>query len=405
MIRIFHAILHGMKTPRLQPYSNNGRKLTDESLKFERDKTDASLLEIRLSTEQHIDNGVSDERETADLSIEAIRKKSDEQLASARHAPGYNLEIEQRQADERLKKERARTDAAIEDEREIVDDATTRERDLKKTLESKLLSVERSKTDTNLSAERHENDSAIEIAIDSLRREKSGHSETKNSLTTRDEFIAIVSHDLKNPIGATVSCASMLLEDFEHTPEVRKWVEFMRRNSETSLRMIDDLLDVKRISENKMVMTQEPHFIAKVLRDACDTFTLAAANKRIELEFVPCDKNAQVNCDADRINQVIGNLISNAVKYTPSGGKICVRADVARQNLKVMVTDTGCGMTKDKLPTIFDRFAQLKSKDRSGLGLGLYISKNILEAHGSSLHVESQVDIGTSFSFSLPVMA
>lgn len=396
--RVFWSILNKIET---KPNSNNGRDLTDASLKYERDKTDASLISARKSTETHIDNGLVDERESADHTLQSRRIESDDLAESKRKAPGYNLEAERRDADQRITFERKQSDAAIETERELVDQASARERALKTTIESRLLSSERGRTDHNLSAERVETDSAFKGAVNSLKKERSGHLLTKTSLTTRDEFLAIVSHDLRNPLGAASSSASMLLEDFEHPPEVRKWLEFIRRNVDTSLRMISDLLDVERIAENKMEMNLSAHPINPIVREACETFVLAAKTKDIEFEINCSEVEIEADCDPDRITQVLFNLLSNALKFTPAHGKISVAIERHDDALRISVCDTGSGMPENKMSKIFDRYAQLPSKDRSGLGLGLYIAKSIVEAHGSDLKVESTELVGTTISFAL----
>jgi signal transduction histidine kinase len=374
------------------------RQKTDESLNLEREKTNQSLLESRENTEEDTDKTVVDERAQADEATTHSRKKADDRRDTARNSPDYDIQNEREGNDERLLKERNLADAAIELERKRVDQSIEHERELKTQMAIRVLERERKITDRNLGDERFKTDTLVMKAA-------TAHSVTQTALTSREEFLAIVSHDLRNPIGAAASCAEMLLEDaaFETLdPEVKHWVHFMKRNVDASLRLIADLLDVERISQGKVILNPKKICIGDIVRESVENYVLAATAKTILLRTTPADIKCDVVCDPDRIRQVISNLVGNAVKFTPDGGIITVNIKPETDFVRISILDTGPGIPKEKLTQIFDRFAQLASKDRSGLGLGLYISKMLIEAHGGNLSVESNVGLGSNFKISIP---
>lgn len=268
-----------------------------------------------------------------------------------------------------------------------------------------LLNQERKIADTKLSAERSQMDLEVRNAEGLLSSEINEHLKTKTSLTTRDEFLAIVSHDLKNPIGAAYSCADILLTDSSYKdmdPGMRSWIEFIKRNIGTSLRLISDLLDMERIAEGKLQINTGKYEINQIIKESLESFIYIAAAKNILLHSVAPRISEAVSCDRDRIMQVLSNLIGNALKFTPSGGVISLNAKVTRDDIEISVHDTGTGISKDQQTHVFNRFVQLKSKDRSGLGLGLYISKMIIETHQGRLWLDSEIGKGSTFYFSLP---
>ena len=231
------------------------------------------------------------------------------------------------------------------------------------------------------------------------------HTKTKASLTTRDEFLAIVSHDLRNPIGAISSCMEMLLEESVERKidkETRSWIELAKRNADSSLRLINDILDMERIAEGKLELEVTRCDIGKLIKETMDSFVHAAAAKNVLLRCVPTVITETLDCDRDRLVQVLSNLIGNALKFTPEGGKIVLKAEGAAADVTISVRDTGIGIHDEKKDQIFEKFTQLGSKDRRGLGLGLHISKMLVEAHGGKLWVESKLGEGSLFSIKLP---
>ncbi len=383
------------------------RKQTDDSLVAERDKTNKSLSKSRKSTEDRIDESVSEGRLEADQAMENARSMADSKNASRQVATGQ-VEDEKRNGQERVSRERERSDNAVELERTLMDAALEKEREVKSALASRLLEQERKLTDKNLFCERTLTDSEVLRNASELSDEKSEHSKTKIALTTRNEFLAIVSHDLRNPIGAAASCAEMLLEDSAFStvdPEVKHWIEFIKRNVDVSLRMIADLLDMERIALGKLELNVEKHGLDKIIRQSVESFALTASGKNILLRAIPISGSDEVQCDHDRILQVLSNLISNAIKFTDEGGSITVSASVTAAKVQVEINDTGSGIPADKLDKVFHRFAQLGSSDRRGLGLGLYISKMLIDAHGGEIWAESKKNEGSTLSFTIPTIS
>lgn len=370
------------------------RKNTDDSLDAEREKTNASISEAREKAETQIDTAVQAQRDKTDELKDAERMAFDAKNSTKSGAADVIINKERQISDKAMKVERTQADASLD-----------REREIKSALIAKLLEQERTLTDINLSHERSCTDAEVLSAADKLLAEVNLHLKTKTSLTTRDEFAAIVSHDLKNPIGAACSAATLLLEDpsYENLdPEVKHWISFIKRNIDTSLRLIRDLLDLERIAVGKLYVAKTPNSLESLLKDAVQSFSLVAKSKAITLKTDGWDKELEGNFDADRISQVISNLLGNATKFNQKTGTISVVAKSTAKDLIVSVTDNGPGIHEEKLAHIFERFAQLNSKDRQGLGLGLYISKMVVEAHGGKLWVESKLGIGSTFSFSIP---
>lgn len=239
-----------------------------------------------------------------------------------------------------------------------------------------------------------------------LKKEIAAHLKTKELLSLREGFLAIVSHDLKNPLGAISSCAEMVLKGITNEklgPETKDWVRLIKRNADTSLRMINDILDMERITNDKLEIHTAKNHLASIIKDVIDSFFHMASTKKIEIQFNPDEKCGHIFCDRDRILQVLSNLMCNAVKFTPDRGTILIKTVAKDNEVMVSVCDTGPGIPPEKMNTIFERYEQLKSKNRSGLGLGLYISKTLIEAHGGKIWVESKVGEGTQLNFTIPI--
>lgn len=344
-----------MNKTQSQPYFEKERKRTDHSLDVERDKTNESLNEIRNEAELKADALTEALRGEADLAISKQRTSTAIEVNSAEDI--LRRQTEQLNVDQIVNQERERADLKVED------------------------------NSARLSTEIAE------------------HLKTKMTLTSRDEFLAIVSHDLRNPIGAASSCAEMLLEDAAYShipPEVRTWIQFIKRNSDTALRLIGDLLDMEQVAEGKLQIKFGSYEIGQIIRESIESYAQLASAKSILLRLMPSDISGEIVCDRDRISQVICNLIGNAIKFTPEGGSVVLNANFSDSELHVSVRDSGPGIADDMRERIFERFVQLASSDRRGLGLGLYISKLLVEAHQGRLWVQSNKGEGSVFYFALP---
>ena len=199
----------------------------------------------------------------------------------------------------------------------------------------------------------------------------------------------------------------MLLEDdsFRRIDrETRTWIEFIKRNADTSLRLIADLLDMEQVAEGKLQLKFGRHDVGKIMVEALEDYAQAASAKNILLRLNP-EESGDVLCDRDRIAQVLSNLIGNAIKFTPEGGSVELRASSDENEIKVSVHDTGPGIPDGKKERVFERFVQLGANDRRGLGLGLHISKMLIEAHHGRLWVDSKLGEGSAFNFALPKLS
>lgn len=389
-----------------EPILERERKNTDHSLSKERDKVnDESLLKERKTAERSTDKVVNEERQLADKAKADARDQADIDLKNDSNI----LSSDEKVAEDarHLQRDRQSTDKGTELERERIDDALEKERDIKNTLIARFLKGEREKTDKSLSLERTRADSEVDRGMILLSSEIANHLQTKTTLTTRNEFLAIVSHDLRNPIGAVSSSAGVLLEQSDQhslSPETRELVELIKRNADTSLRLISNLLDMEQVAQGKLQFKFRRHDIAEIIQESIESYAHQASAKSIVLRFLPGDIHGEVLCDRDRILQVLSNLIGNAIKFTPKDGSVTVNSNFQDNEVQISVIDTGAGIPEDKIEHIFERFMQIGSNDRGSLGLGLYISRMLIEAHEGRLWVESVPGEGSTFFFTLPIL-
>lgn len=230
--------------------------------------------------------------------------------------------------------------------------------------------------------------------------------EAQQATRARDDVLAVVAHDLRNPLN-TVSMAVALM--LESTPpervQERRQVEIVRRAADRMNRMIQDLLDVKRMESGRLTIDTRPEPTSGLINDTIDMLRPLAAGSTIRLETSLEEDLPPVLADAARIQQVLSNLVGNAVKFTPRNGRITVCAERIDGEVRFGVIDTGTGIPPEQVPHIFGRFWQAKTSDRRGIGLGLAIAKGIVEAHNGRIWVESHVGLGSTFYFTLPSAA
>ena len=228
--------------------------------------------------------------------------------------------------------------------------------------------------------------------------------EAREATTARDEMLSVVAHDLRNPLGTIRMAASLMLETLpgaERSAE-RNQAEMIRRASDRMNRLIQDLLDVRRVESGRLTVETRQISVAALIREAVEMLRPLATASSLELRAEMPDTLPMAVADPSRVQQVLSNLVGNAIKFTPAGGRIQVRAQHLAREISLAVIDTGPGIPPDQLPHIFSRFWQAKPTDRRGIGLGLAIAKGIVEAHGGRIWVESRVGEGSSFVFTLP---
>jgi signal transduction histidine kinase len=229
--------------------------------------------------------------------------------------------------------------------------------------------------------------------------------EAQQATRARDDVLAVVAHDLRNPLNTVTMAVSLMLEN---TPpervQERRQVEIVRRAADRMNRMIQDLLDVKRMESGRLTTDLIPESPTVLVNDTIDMLRPLAAGSAIRLDTAVEPGLPHVLADAARIQQVLSNLVGNAVKFTPREGRITVCAESMEGEVRFSVIDTGPGIPAEQLPHIFGRFWQAKTSDRRGIGLGLAIAKGIVEAHNGRIWVESHVGLGSTFYFTLPAV-
>lgn len=219
----------------------------------------------------------------------------------------------------------------------------------------------------------------------------------------RDDLLAIVSHDLRNPLFAIISAANLLSEGdvLDDRAAALHWADVIERNGQRMARMIRDLLDFESLRGQGLSMVVAEHEIAQLLDETMEMMHPQAAEKSLQLTGA-APASATAWCDRERTLQVLSNLLGNAVKFTPEGGTITLGADLLPTEIRLFVRDTGPGIPQEDLLHVFDRYWQAKRSDRRGIGLGLPICKGLVEAQGGKLWVESELERGTTFFFTLP---
>ena len=238
---------------------------------------------------------------------------------------------------------------------------------------------------------------------------QAAQAEAEKANRLKDEFLATLSHELRTPLTAILGWAEMLGKSQLAPVTAQRAVEVIRRNARMQVQMIDDLLDVSRIVTGKLSMTVQPVDLGTVIIAAVEGMRPAAEAKEIRFQLQLDSPAAQVSGDPARLQQVAWNLVSNAIKFTPKGGRVLVRLERVDSQVEVAVSDTGRGITPEFLPHVFDRFRQADSTTTrvyGGLGLGLAIVRQLVELHGGTVRVESAGEgQGATFTVSLPLAA
>ena len=379
LARSSSGVLHGDK---LAPE----RERTNESLRTEREKTDQAVRAKQEDVAKHADAVVDRARDNADGVLSLARENADTVLEVAREKADEILAPDARGAEPKaaIVEERALADEALRDERDNADETLRLEREEYARTLVRFLPLERESTDRYLLTERNRSDDA---------------------LANRDDFLAIVAHDLRDLIGGVVMSAALLSKRAPQNEDGNNIVAETKRIERYAARMnrlIGDLMDVASIDAGKLAVTPATRDLAILIAEAVDTFRATASAKGVSLETRIDAAPLLAAFDHQRILQVLANLISNSLKFTPRGGNIKIGGEQEQGSVRVSVEDSGCGIPDHALERIFERFSQVGKKDRRGLGLGLYISRCIVEAHGGRIWAESQPGAGSKIGFTLP---
>jgi PAS domain S-box-containing protein len=233
--------------------------------------------------------------------------------------------------------------------------------------------------------------------------------EAERTGRAKDEFLATMSHELRTPLNAILGWARILRTSRVDEKKVEHGMTVIQRNAETQARLVSDLLDVSRIVSGKLRLTIQKVSVAAVVHAAVDVVRQAADAKGVRLVVNLDPDLGSILGDPDRLQQIVWNLLANAVKFTPASGSVTVAALRADSMVSIRVEDTGAGVSIEHLPLIFERFRQVDSsttRAHGGLGLGLAIVRHLAEAHGGTVTVVSEgIGKGATFTVSLPLRA
>ena len=224
----------------------------------------------------------------------------------------------------------------------------------------------------------------------------------------RQDFVANVSHELRTPISSIKGYAETLLEGaLEDKDNAKEFINIIYQDSNRLANLINDLLDLSKIESGKMRMSPVPLDTIPLIKRAVAVIENQAKAKSIALKLNLPDDLPRINSDETRFSQVMINLIDNAIKYSPEGGLITISAKLVNNVLQIDVSDTGIGISEKDLPRIFERFYRVdkaRSRELGGTGLGLSIVKHIVQAHGGEVWVRSELGLGSTFSFTIPLV-
>lgn len=344
------------------------RTSTDEGLRQERQKTDAELAQRSKALLETATEAISDAREKADSVLNQARDREDSNA-------GQSTQVTDA---------REREDAVIRAERRGADAVARNEVELQRIALASLLAFEREDTDLRLEIERKRADQV---------------------LASREDFMAMVSHDLRSLLGG-IALSAELLKGVEQSEQpfvkVAHYAGRIQQFSARMTRLVADLVDVVSIEAGKLSLVRAPYEARQLLRDSLDAFEPAAKAEGIGLTCTSEGDLGSIDLDHERILQVLTNLVGNALKFTARGGRITIQAKRVDDAVCFSVADTGSGIPTELLEKIFDRHFQSESGDRRGLGLGLFISKSIVEAHGGRIWATSTPGKGSTIYFTVP---
>ncbi|BAY89568.1 MULTISPECIES: PAS domain S-box protein [unclassified Tolypothrix] len=242
-----------------------------------------------------------------------------------------------------------------------------------------------------------------------LEREQAARGEAETANRIKDEFLAVLSHELRSPLNPILGWSQLLLAGKLDTTTSQRAIATIERNAKLQTQLIDDLLDVSRILRGKLALQISPVNIVTIVESALETVRLAAEAKHIQIQTVFIDDTLQVSGDGARLQQIVWNLLTNAVKFTPENGQVEIFVEQIGNHAQIQVKDNGKGISPEFLPYVFDYFRQEDSKTTrrfGGLGLGLAIVRHLTELHGGTIYVDSPgVEQGATFTIQLPLIS
>jgi len=247
----------------------------------------------------------------------------------------------------------------------------------------------------------------VVVALDDITDRKHAEGEFREAVEMKSQFVSTVSHELRTPLTSRREAVNIVLDEVAGriNKDQRRFLDLAKRNIDRLSRLIDDILDFQKLNAGKMRLDVQENAIEKTIEEACSTMHPYAQKRGVHLscDFQP--NLSKIPFDADRIVQVVTNLVSNGIKFTPEGGRISVSVERRQEHVAIRVRDTGFGIPKEALPKIFERFYRVHrpGKEIKGTGLGLAIVNKIVTAHSGRIDVESELDKGTTFTVLLPL--
>ncbi len=240
-----------------------------------------------------------------------------------------------------------------------------------------------------------------------LVREQFARAQAEAANRIKDEFLATLSHEIRTPLNSILGWVTLLRNHSLTDSEVQRALEVIERNARSQSHLINDLLDVSNIINGKLRLDVQSLMPEVVIKKAVESVRPAAAAKSIRLQTDLDVQTGPVLADADRLQQIVWNLLLNAIKFTPRDGQVKVKLKRAESHLEIIISDTGIGIEPDLLPFVFDRFRQGDSSTTrkfGGLGLGLAIVRHLVEMHGGTVRVESEgLNRGAGFTVRFPL--
>ena len=241
-----------------------------------------------------------------------------------------------------------------------------------------------------------------------LEREQILRHEAESANRAKDEFLAVLSHELRTPLNAMFGWTHMLKMNNLNLTQTQKAIEVINRNLQLQNALIEDLLDVSRIISGKMQLESETVSLVSIIQSTLDANRPIAEKQGVQIQSQLDALADEIYGDQHRLQQIINNLLTNAIKFTPTGGTATVELKRVGNKAKLSVVDSGIGIEPGLLPHIFDRFKQADASSKrkyGGLGLGLTIVKNLVELHGGSVEAYSEgLQKGATFTIELPLI-
>jgi signal transduction histidine kinase len=250
-------------------------------------------------------------------------------------------------------------------------------------------------------------DAAVEFMENSLLEINKALKVAEQATEARDEVLAIVSHDLKNPLNVIAGSAALFADDLDtpdlsaKRPDLKKHLGRIQRASVSMDRLIHDLLDLGRIRAGELQLELQRHGVKDLLREALEQAAPLAEQRSVVLRVDPAP-DMTILCDRERVLQVLANLIGNAIKFNRVGGTVTVRISCTPEECTFCVSDEGPGIPEERFAFLFDRYWRAPDTASKGTGLGLAIAKAFVVLHGGTIWCESEVGVGSTFFFKLP---